>query len=298
MLKVRKRPFCGTIVKPKVGRTAKNHAEYAYKAWVGGLDLVKDDENLTDMKFNRFETRVIKTLDMRDKAESETGEKKIYVCNVSAETNEMMKRAQFIKDHGGRVTMIDILTCGWSAFETLRNYHPNLIIHAHRAGHGMFTHNPKHGMTMLTVSKIDRLIGSDSLHIGTFGTGKMKSYWKEELHIRDALVKKKIKENNKENILAQNWHHIKPVMPVSSGGLYPGILPETIKRGGTDLFLQAGGGVAGHPDGIEAGAAAMRQAIDSVMKKIPIDWYAQDHKELAAALKRWGTGKRIVYYEK
>lgn len=87
-------------------------------------------------------------------------------------------------------------------------------------------------------------------------------------------------------------------MPVSSGGLYPGILPETIKRGGTDLFLQAGGGVAGHPDGIEAGAAAMRQAIDSVMKKIPIDWYAQDHKELAAALKRWGTGKRIVYYEK
>lgn len=297
MTKVKKRPFCGTIVKPKVGRTAKGHSEYAYKSWLGGLDLVKDDENLSNMKFNKFEERVIRTLDMRDKVESETGEKKLYVCNVSAETKEMLRRAQFIKDHGGRVTMIDILTCGWSGFQTLRESQPNLIVHAHRAGHGMFTHNPKNGMTMLAVSKIDRLIGSDSLHIGTFGMGKMRSEYKEELNIRDTLVKQKIEENDKENVLEQNWHHIKSVMPVSSGGLYPGVVPETINRGGTDLFLQAGGGVAGHPDGIMSGARAMRQAIDSYMEKQDIIKYSKDHKDLRRAIEKWGIGKRIVYYE-
>ncbi|MCC7552288.1 type III ribulose-bisphosphate carboxylase [Candidatus Micrarchaeota archaeon] len=295
--KIKKRPFCGTIVKPKVGRTAKGHAQYAYEAWSGGLDLVKDDENLTDMKFNKFEERVIRTLEMRDKVESETGEKKLYVCNVSAESNEMLRRAQFINDHGGRITMIDILTCGWAGFETLRNHHPNLIVHAHRAGHGMFTHNPRNGMTMLAVAKIARLIGSDSLHIGTFGMGKMRSEYKEELNIRDALVKKRIDENDKEHVLEQNWHNIKYVMPVSSGGLYPGVIPETINRGGTDLFLQAGGGVAGHPNGVRSGAKAMRQAIDSFMKKQDILEYAKEHKELGAAIKKWGIGKRIVYYE-
>jgi hypothetical protein len=95
---------------------------------------------------------------------------------------------------GAADIMVDILTCGWSALQTLRNQNYKLVIHAHRAGHGMFTHNPKHGMTMLAVSKIDRLIGSDTLHIGTFGTGKMKSDWREEAHIRDSLVKQKIKE--------------------------------------------------------------------------------------------------------
>jgi ribulose-bisphosphate carboxylase large chain len=249
------------------------------------------------MKFNKFEERVIRTLEMRDKVESETGEKKLYVCNVSAESNEMLRRAQFINDHGGRITMIDILTCGWAGFETLRNHHPNLIVHAHRAGHGMFTHNPRNGMTMLAVAKIARLIGSDSLHIGTFGMGKMRSEYKEELNIRDALVKKRIDENDKEHVLEQNWHNIKYVMPVSSGGLYPGVIPETINRGGTDLFLQAGGGVAGHPNGVRSGAKAMRQAIDSFMKKQDILEYAKEHKELGAAIKKWGIGKRIVYYE-
>ncbi|MFA5382630.1 MAG: type III ribulose-bisphosphate carboxylase [Candidatus Micrarchaeia archaeon] len=294
---IKKRPICGTIIKPKVGRTAKVHAQYAYESWSGGLDLVKDDENLTSMTFNKFEDRVIRTLEMRDKAESETGEKKIYCCNVSAETNIMMKRAQFIKDHGGRITMVDILTCGWAGFETLRNSQPNLIVHAHRAGHGMFTHNPRNGMTMLAVAKIARLIGADSLHIGTFGTGKMKSEYKEELNIRDALIKQKIFENDKADVLGQNWYNTKSVMPVSSGGLYPGIIPETIHRGGTDLFLQAGGGVAGHPDGIKSGATAMRQAIDSYMKKQDILEYAKEHKELGAAIKKWGIGKRVVYYE-
>ena len=49
-------------------------------------------------------------------------------------------------------------------------------------------------------------------------------------------------------------------------------------------MLAAGGGVHGHPDGIEAGAKSMRQAIDAAMQGIPVTEYAKDHKELARML--------------
>ncbi|MFB6130225.1 MAG: RuBisCO large subunit C-terminal-like domain-containing protein, partial [Salinigranum sp.] len=42
------RPLTATVPKPKVGLSTARHAEVGYEAWVGGLDLLKDDENLTD----------------------------------------------------------------------------------------------------------------------------------------------------------------------------------------------------------------------------------------------------------
>ena len=56
---------------------------------------------------------------------------------------------------------------------------------------------------------------------------------------------------------------------------------------GKDIVMQAGGGCHGHPDGTTAGAAAMRQAVDAAMKKIPLRKYAKSHKELARAFEKW-----------
>jgi len=115
MLKVKARPLCGTIVKPKVGLNPAQHAQVAYDSWIGGLDIVKDDENLTSMVFNNFEERIVKTLNARDKAEEKTGERKIYMPNITGETDTMIKRAQFVRDHGGEYIMVDILTAGWGS---------------------------------------------------------------------------------------------------------------------------------------------------------------------------------------
>lgn len=59
---------------------------------------------------------------------------------------------------------------------------------------------------------------------------------------------------------------------------------KIVKEVGTDVMLAAGGGVHGHPDGSEAGARSMRQAIDAAMKDIPVTEYAKDHVELARML--------------
>ncbi|GAI73057.1 unnamed protein product, partial [marine sediment metagenome] len=40
LLKVKKRPLVGTIIKPKLGLSYKKHANVAYQAWMGGCDIV------------------------------------------------------------------------------------------------------------------------------------------------------------------------------------------------------------------------------------------------------------------
>ena len=113
LLKIPKRPLVGTIIKPKLGLKTADHAQVAYDAWFGGCDVVKDDENLSSQKFNPFTDRLTQTLEARDRAESETGERKVYMINVTAETELMLKRAQEVVDQGGRYAMVDILTVGW-----------------------------------------------------------------------------------------------------------------------------------------------------------------------------------------
>ena len=288
LLKIKNRPLIGTIVKPKVGLSSSGHAEYAYKAWKGGLDLVKSDENLTNQKFNRFEERCRKTIKMMEKIERETGERKLYVENVTAETREMIRRAKFIQDNGGNCAMIDIIVSGWSAFQSLRNEDLDLVIHCHRAGHGMFTENPTHGMSMLAVAKIARLIGGDNLHIGAI-FGKMKGGKNEVKIIEEEIQKQIVKIHDvHKGLLKEEWGRMRPIFPVCSGGVHPGTLPRLIKTMGKDIICQAGGGVSAHPLGVEAGARAMKQALDASLEGTDLKEYSKTHEELRIAIDRWG----------
>ncbi len=288
MLRVPRRPLCGTIIKPKVGLSEREHAAVAYDCWVNGLDLVKDDENLTSMTFNSFEKRLAFTLESMDRAQSETGEKKIYVCNVSAETKEMLRRAQLVKDGGGNCTMIDILTCGWSALQTLRDANLRCVIHAHRAGHAAVTRNPRHGVSMLSLAKLSRLIGVDSLHVGAI-FGKMEGNKNEVLAIANEIQSQNVKADSTQGVLSQDWYGLAPVFAVASGGLHPGVLDKVVQAMGNDVIAQCGGGVHGLKGGSGAGSRATRQAIDAIARGVPLKEYAGTHAELAQALAQWGA---------
>jgi ribulose-bisphosphate carboxylase large chain len=272
LLRVSKRPLVGTIIKPKLGLKTVDHAKVAYEAWAGGCDIVKDDENLSNQRFNPFEDRVVTTLDMRDKAQSETGERKVYMVNITAETELMVKRAEFVLEHGGEYVMVDILTCGFSALQTLRDRGLKLVIHAHRAGHAAFTKNPKHGIAMRVVAKVARIIGVDQLHVGTV-VGKMSETKQEVL----------------ENVEAckMPMAGLRRVLPVASGGLHPRLVPALMATFGQDFVIQAGGGIHGHTNGTFAGATAMRQAVEATLEGNKIEEYAATHKELKTALELW-----------
>lgn len=285
-LGVKKRPLLGTIIKPKMGLDYKNHARVAYEAWIGGCDIVKDDENLSNQNFNLFKKRVIETLKLKDKAEKETGEKKAYLPNITAETNEMLKRGEFVKKNNGNYLMLDIITLGWSSLQTVRNKEFNLPLHAHRAGHAILTRNKKHGISMLTIAKIARLIGIDSLHIGT-AIGKMEGSKNDIDDIEEEIEKDLILENKKEHFLEQKWYNIKPVIAVCSGGLHPRLVPKLMKMMGNNIIIQAGGGIHGNKYGTIGGAKAMKDAIEASIKNIPLQEYSKNHKELKSALEQW-----------
>lgn len=291
---VHDRPFTGTIVKPKVGLTSEQHADVAYKAWSGvdgkGLDIVKDDENLTSQSYNDFDTRMKLTFEVRDKVEKETGQKKIYLANIThSNFEEMMRRNDVVKKLGGEVCMLDVVTLGFSAVESYRRQNTGQIIHAHRAMHGAITREPGFSVSMLVLAKVFRMLGVDFLHIGTAGAGKMEGGALETVTMVDILEKDSIPEDPKAESLGQEWFGMKTVLAVASGGLYPGTIPAVIERMGKNIVCQMGGGCHGHPEGTQVGASAIVMAVESAMQGIPIEEYAKDKPALAQALEKWGT---------
>ena len=168
--------------------------------------------------------------------------------------------------------MIDILTTGWSSLQAMRDQEYKLLIHAHRAGHAAFTRSHKHGINMVVIAKVARLIGVDQLHVGT-AVGKMSETREEVLENKKACT--------------EPLYGIKPVLPIASGGLHPGMVPKLVEIFGKETVIQAGGGIHGHPDGTIIGARAMRQAVDAAMKGIKLKEYAKEHPELEKALEKW-----------
>ncbi len=289
LLKVKKRPVTGAVPKPKIGFSAEEHAQVAYETWMGGFDLAKDDENLTSTSFNRFEDRVEGMAKLRDRAEKQTGEQKDALLNITGETNEMIRKARLVHNFGFRFAMIDVVTCGAASVQTLSEECGDLgmAIHAHRAMHAAFDRNPRHGISMYFLAKLMRLIGVDEIHVGT-AIGKLVGSKKEVMGIASMLRDSNIKEGA---MLSQDWGLIKPVLPVSSGGLHPGLIPGVMGILGNDCTLLVSGGIHGHPEGTRAGAAAAMQAIEAVMEGIDLREYAQKHEELQHALNKWGDLK-------
>src|SRR3989338_2288200 len=121
MMNVKKRPLTGAVPKPKIGFSAAEHAAIGFETWMGGFDLVKDDENLTSTKFNNFEKRVALITKLRDKAEKETGENKDALLNITADVKTMERRAKLLHDNGWRYAMIDVVVVGTSGVQTMRD---------------------------------------------------------------------------------------------------------------------------------------------------------------------------------
>ena len=272
-----RRPHIGTIIKPKVGLSPKETAKVAYEAAVGGVDFIKDDETLTNQKFCPLDERVSNVMEVLDKVKEETGRTVLYAPDITTEAYKVLELADRAIENGAKALMIDVLTSGFSALRLLaEDSSINVPLHCHRAMHAAFTRNPRHGISMLIIAKIVRIIGGDQLHTGT-AVGKMGG--------RDKRIEEIVYI---DNWLRKEFYGLKKVFPVASGGIHPGIVPVNIKYLGVDVVIQAGGGVHGHPLGTRAGAMAMKQAVEATMKGISLKEYAKAHKELKIALEKWG----------
>jgi len=296
------RPLLGATTKPKLGLTPRNYGRVVYEALRGGLDFVKDDENINSQPFNRWRERFLYCMEAVNRAQEETGEIKGHYLNVTAGNMEdMYERAEFAKELGSVIIMID-LTIGFTAMTSMSKWarKNSMLLHLHRAGHATYTRQKNHGVNFRVISKWCRMLGVDHIHAGTVvgklegDPGAIKGYYDT---LRDDFVEK---DPAHGIYFDQDWVHLPGVMPVASGGIHAGQMHQLLHYLGEDVVLQFGGGTIGHPMGISAGATANRVAVEAmiqarnegrdylkegtdVLKKA-----AKKCKELNAALDTWG----------
>jgi ribulose-bisphosphate carboxylase large chain len=320
------RPILGTIIKPKIGLTSAEYAEVCYDFWVGGGDFVKNDEPQANQDFCPYDKMVKEVKQAMDKAVKETGKKKVHSFNVSApDFDTMIERCEMIRaagfEKGSYAFLIDGVTAGWMAVQTLRRKYPDVFIHFHRAAHGAFTRpeNP-FGFSVLVLSKFARLAGASGIHTGTAGVGKMKGSPKEDITaannilkihasghffeqswvkipMRDEDVLKLMKDDFAHHSVLQEdgWRGLKKCCPIISGGLNPTLLKPFIEvMGSLDFITTMGAGCHAHPDGTRAGATALVQACEAYKKGVDITEYAKNHKELKRAIEFFTKNKTKI----
>jgi ribulose-bisphosphate carboxylase large chain len=262
------RPLLGCTVKPKLGLSAKNYGRVVYEALKGGLDFTKDDENTNSQVFNRWRDRYLWCMEAVNKAMAETGEVKGHYLNVTAATvEEMYERAEFAKELGSVIIMMD-LTVGYSAMQSMSNWarRNGLILHLHRAGYATFARQKNHGVSFRVIAKWVRMLGVDHVHAGTV-VGKLEGDPAIIKGYYDTLRENHIPEDLGYGIyFDQDWGWIPGVMPVASGGIHAGQMHQLLKYLGEDCILQFGGGTIGHPMGVAAGATANRVAVEAIMQ--------------------------------
>ena len=296
------RPLLGATVKPKLGLSARNYGRVVYEALRGGLDFTKDDENINSQPFMRWRDRFLHCMEAVTKAEAETGEVKGHYLNVTAATMEdMYERADFAKETGSVIVMID-LTVGYTAIQSMARWarRNGVLLHLHRAGHSTYTRQKSHGVSFRVIAKWMRLAGVDHLHAGT-AVGKLEGDPASVRGYYETLRCAKADADPRVGLyFEQDWASVPAVMPVASGGIHAGQMHQLLSLFGDDVILQFGGGTIGHPMGIAAGAAANRVALEAMVKARnegrDIDFEGPDilraaarrSPELDAALATWG----------
>ncbi|MEX2714805.1 MAG: RuBisCO large subunit C-terminal-like domain-containing protein [Candidatus Sigynarchaeum springense] len=277
-----KRMIAGSIVKPKMGLNPVDWAKVAEQVF-WEADLVKDDENLCNQTFCPWKERFTEVMTRQQKIAEKTGNPKMYAHNIT--TRNIVGRAREVQELAedlgtpGFSFMIDGVIAGLNAVHDVRDQadlkHP---IYIHRAMHGAMTRGKEFGMTFLVWAKMFRMAGADYLHTGTYGSGKMG----EREEFQESLAKDEEPEEMPiewldstmylNRWLTKRWEHLKPVLPMASGGLFPGALPRIRRFNGAignsyKIGCNAGGGIHGHPDGTRAGAKAFEEVAGIVETK-------------------------------
>ncbi|RIX53538.1 2,3-diketo-5-methylthiopentyl-1-phosphate enolase [Paenibacillus nanensis] len=275
---VHDRPLLMSIFKSVVGHDLPNLREQFYKQALGGVDLIKDDEILFENPLTPLEKRVETCMEAARKAQEETGQKLLYAVNLTGPTSQLAANARKAIAAGANAILFNVLAYGYDALHELSS-DPDIHvpIAAHPALAGAFYPSPHYGIgASLLLGKLMRLAGADLvLFPSPYGSVVMPK--EENLAVKDALL--------------QPLHGLRTSFPVPSAGIHPGLVPLILKDFGTDVVVNAGGGIHGHPMGTAAGGHAFRQAIGAALNGTPLKEAAEapGNEALQAAIQAWGV---------
>lgn len=267
------RPVVGTIVKPSVGLTPAATAELADRMISAGLDFIKDDELMGNPPHSPFAERFEAVMRVINRHAERTGRKVMYAANISGDLDSMRRHLDLVERRGGTCAMLVLNSVGLSGVIEVRR-HSAVPLHGHRAGWGMYDRSPALGMSYLAYQKFWRLAGVDHLHVNGLSNKFCESDDSVIASARECLTPM-FRRPDRPDI----------VMPVFSSAQSAVQAAETYRRlGSDDLIYCCGGGIIGHPDGVEAGVRSIHEAWEAARLAIPAADYARDHPALRVAL--------------
>jgi 2,3-diketo-5-methylthiopentyl-1-phosphate enolase len=285
---VHDRPLLMSIFKSVIGYEMAALREQFYLQAAGGVDLIKDDEILFENPLTPLEKRVETCMEAATQASRETGQKLLYAANITGPTSLLAAQAKKAIGAGANAILFNVLAYGFDALHELSSDPEiNVPIMAHPAMAGAFYPSPHYGISAsVLLGKLMRMAGADLvLFPSPYGSVVMPR--EENLAIKHALLTTKLAHDYLYDSTGSEVS-LPSSFPVPSAGIHPGLVPLILRDFGSEVIVNAGGGIHGHPQGTIAGGKAFRQAIEASLKRIPLHEYAKSHQELQIAIDTWG----------
>jgi 2,3-diketo-5-methylthiopentyl-1-phosphate enolase len=238
------------------------------------VDIIKDDELLGNPSFNPLRERVAAYRRAADQVYGETGHRAVYCANITDRPDRIVENARRAQELGAGLVMLNAISVGLGMVQALaEDAQFTLPILTHYAGAGALTESPCSGISSpLLLGKLCRLAGADA--------GMFSSIYSSYPLLRDKYLRT-------AQMQRMPLYHLKPTLPVVGGGIHPATAARIVEDMGFDVMLAVGGAIQGHPDGTDAGARAMRQAIEAVTSGVPLAEKARECPELRKALEVW-----------
>lgn len=275
LLDIPQRPILMSITKPSTGFGSEVGSSFFEQAARGGADIVKDDELLGDLPFNRIKDRVKLHRELSHRVFEETGHRTAYCVNVTDRPDRILEHVKRVQGLGAGLVMINGIAVGLGTIRTVTE-DPSVSIPVlmHHAGAGAWTESPRAGVSSeVLLGKLARLAGADAV--------MHSSIYSSQPLMRDRYM-------TTARFLRMPLYDLQPSLPVVGGGVHPQTAVRIIQDLGPDTMLAVGGAVHGHPGGAAAGARAMRQAISAAVDGADLPTRAAEQPELKEALALWG----------
>src|SRR6476620_4956992 len=245
----------GTIVKPNVGLSEEQFRSVVRELARASIDLIKDDELMTDPGYLPLERRVAVATEEIRAAEQLTGHPTMYAFNITGDLAGLRRRHDLVVEAGGRCVMLNVPVMGLPALAWLRDF-AQVPIHGHRAGLAGSMRSPALGLSYRVWQQLARLAGADHLHVSGLGS---------KFYETDDEV-----AANVASLLAPLGDTLGPVPTLPSGQNVTTAASTYAAVRSTDLLMLAGGGVAAHPDGPAAGVRSLRDAWAAAVDGVPL----------------------------
>ena len=250
------KPLLGGIVKPKIGVSPEVLLEMVKQMVDGGVDFIKEDEIMSNPACAPLERRV----EIIANYLAKQSRKVVFCHTINADPHVVVDRVKRVHELGGNGVHINVFS-GLGVYNSIRKMDLPLFLHFQKSGDKVFTDkNHRFSISWPVMCQLATMMGVDTIQ-----TGMMGGYSNDDpIELEQAI-----------NILRAG-----NTTPVLSCGFHPGLVEKITNLAGQDFMANVGGAIHGHPGGTQAGATAMRQAVDKT--------YGPEYDQ---AITKWGLIK-------